>query len=72
MDIATVSNTDQKVNDKKYVPKNVSSQQFCVMSATQKFCLQNHWNEVSWNFFFIGEKFNYCHVLKAQLFSAQG
>ena len=65
MDIATVSNSDFKVNDKKYVLKNV-------MSATQNFCLQNHWNEVSWNFVFIGEKFNYCHVLKAQLFSAQG
>ena len=23
-------------------------------------------------FFFVGEKINYCHVLKAQLFSAQG
>ena len=42
------------------------------MSATQNFCLQNHWNEVSWNFVCIGEKFNYCHVLKAQLFYAQG
>ena len=72
MYIATVSNADQKVNDKKCVPKKVMSATFLSNVRNTNFCLWNHWNEVAKNFFLTVEKFNYCHVLKTQLFSAQG
>ena len=68
IDVAAVSNTDQKVNDKKCVPKNVMSATFLCYVHNTNFCLQNHWNEVLWNLCLTVEKFNYCHVLKAQLF----
>ena len=72
MDIATVSNTDLKKNDKKCVPKNLMSAKVLCDVRNTKLLFGESLEQGFMEFFFIHEKFNYCHVLKAQLFSAQG
>ena len=73
MDIATVSNTDLKKNDKKCVPKNLMSAKVLCDVRNTKLLFGESLEQGFMEFFFlIFEKFNYCHSLKAQLFSAQG
>ena len=58
MYIATVSNADQKVNDKKRVPKKVMSATFLVMSAKQTFVSRIIGMRFQGIFFWTVEKFN--------------
>ena len=58
MYIATVSNADQKVNDKKRVPKKVMSATFLVMSAKQTFVCRIIGMRLQGIFFWTVEKFN--------------
>ena len=58
MYIATVSNADPKVNDKKRVPKKVMSATFLVMSAKQTFVSRIIGTRLQGIFFWTVEKFN--------------
>ena len=60
------------MNDKKYVPKNVMSATILCNVRNTKLLFAESLERGFMEFFLIGEQFNYCHVLKPQLFSAQG
>ena len=53
MDIATVSNNDFKVNDKKYVPKNVMSATILCNVRNTKLLFAESLERGSMEFFFL-------------------